>query len=58
MEQLLTIISKWEPIGQGIFFLFVLTMLIGSMYNGMFYLSVILRGWPTRDQVSSPEDDE
>lgn len=55
---MIEIISKWSPIGQGIFFLIILGGLYSMLIHLAFYLSVAFKGWPDRNtQAVSPEED-
>jgi hypothetical protein len=46
MQEFWSIVSKWEPIGQGLFFLIVLAAAFVLLQQTAFYATVWLRGWP------------
>jgi len=54
MEHFWDIISKWEPLGQGVFFLIIVSVLVLLVKTAFFYVSVLLRGWPENHQA--PEE--
>lgn len=46
MNVILEIISNWHPIGQGLFFLILLSLIFVFLHRAMFFLTVLIRGWP------------
>lgn len=46
MEQFLSIVSKWDHFGQGIFFLIALAAVLTCLHQCVFYTTVWFRGWP------------
>jgi hypothetical protein len=57
MDKLLDIISKWEPFGQGLFFLLLAGMVIGGVCALARYFVALFRGWPPSG-TPMPEDEE
>ena len=56
MESFWSIVSGWEPIGQGIFMLIVLGGFFALIKYIVYYIIVGLRGWPP-EHVKFPDDD-
>lgn len=56
MENFWTIVSRWEPIGQGVFFLVVFGGLAALIRQLAFYAAVSLRGWPKQGEIEDEED--
>lgn len=56
MDQILEMISKWDRLGQGVFFLIV----IGSILSTICFLFkcfvALFRGWPPPDTKIDEED--
>lgn len=46
MKEFFDIISKWEPFGQGLFFVIVICSLLGSVNYIFKMLAIVIRGWP------------
>lgn len=46
MNQILDMISQWNGIGQGFFFLIVLGTIVGLIGSIFKYIAVCFRGWP------------
>lgn len=46
MNAIWDIIAGWYGIGQFLFFLIVLTTLFVFLYRLMFFVTVLIRGWP------------
>ena len=46
MDKILDMIAKWEPFGQGIFFIIVVCCLLTTINYAVKMLVVLFRGWP------------
>ena len=53
MSQFWEIISKWEPFGQGIFFLSIFWAFCQAMVYTSKYIAVAIKGWP--DNIEEEE---
>lgn len=49
MNQILEMISQWSGLGQGFFFLIVLSIVAGLIGSIFKYIAVCFRGWPPID---------
>lgn len=58
MESFWSIIGRWEPLGQGVFFLIVLGGAATLFTNVAKYIAVSIRGWPPGTCYCCCEDDD
>lgn len=58
LDKLIDIFGKWEPLGQAIFILIVLSMVFAALAAPFRYLAVCFRGWPPPSVRIHEEDDE
>lgn len=59
MDKILDMMRTWSPIGQGLFLLIVLGMLLSFISQGIKYGVVLFRGWPPCEcQCHEEPDDE
>lgn len=56
MEKMIDMIGKWEPFGQGIFFLMVIGITSGTISELWKHCVVLVRGWPNQNEEE--EEDE
>lgn len=56
INQILDIISKWHGVGQGIFFVIVLLLFLGTFNLIMEKLAVICRGWPPAKNADDEDE--
>ena len=49
MNEFWDIVNKWEPLGQGLFFLAAIWIVCQCIYYSSKYMAVWFRGWPDRD---------
>lgn len=55
-EKILEMIAKWEPFGQGVFFVFLVLVALSVVLMVARYAVVLFRGWPPieSDAESNP----
>lgn len=58
MDKILDMISKWEPLGQGIFFLIILGILLQIIAIIIKMPAIIKHGWPPPEPKSNTEDED
>lgn len=46
MSSIFNMMMHWTPIGQGIFMLIVLGMILTFMQAFIHYITILVRGWP------------
>jgi hypothetical protein len=51
MDNLFNMMAQWQPLGQGVFLLIVLSMCLTCLYQVVQLIAVMLRGWPTRPGI-------
>lgn len=55
MEDFWVMVHRWEPIGQGIFFLAIAGSLSYTFRAIFYYLAVLARGWPPYNEEDTEE---
>lgn len=46
MTAILEMIAGWNPFGQAVFFLILLGLIFVFLHRAMFFVTVLVRGWP------------
>lgn len=46
MKEFFDIVSGWTPIGQGLFFFFVICCVLFTVRYALMIIAVLFRGWP------------
>lgn len=58
MESFWQIVSHWDRLGQGVFFLLVMAS-VGALIERMFYYGTVMaRGWPPEYLTKKDEEEE
>ena len=56
MDKILDIISKWDHVGQGFFFLCVIGIIVGGIISLMKGLIILMRGYPDNSKQIKIDD--
>jgi hypothetical protein len=58
MEDFWSIVSRWDGLGQGVFFLLVIGGFFALIKQLSFYIAVAFHGWPPQGTPLCEDDDE
>lgn len=56
MDKILDMIARWEPLGQGVFFLIVIGITLGTISEVWKHFVVLFRGWPQVEEADDAGD--